>query len=158
MTMLLAALLAAATPLRNPFWPEGYVGEREAIVEDPQVRIAAPATPPDAKAATTNAAAKANAEFKPVNMADGPGIDRLWTRARKTLRFGSTLRTDADAGRSAVTVNGKVYADGDLISVNHNGYRFTWRLQMSAATNILKLLRVKLREIPTSPEEKGSGQ
>ena len=37
--LLLAAALAATIPLRNPFWPVGYSGEREPISEEPRFEV-----------------------------------------------------------------------------------------------------------------------
>ena len=68
MNLLLPIALLATIPLRNPFWPVGYTGEREPIVDEPRVKIAAPAeetTEEDTKTSVTAeaiAAAEAEAE------------------------------------------------------------------------------------------------
>lgn len=155
MSILLATAILATIPLRNPFWPVGYAGEREAIFDEPHVKVATPTeetAEEDVKTsvtAETIAAAAAEAD-------SGQSLDRLWIKARKALKFGSTLKLGDDNGRQAVTINGKIYADGDLVSFNHNGYRFTWKVKQLTDNNTLKLLRVKARELESEPEEKGT--
>lgn len=154
MSMLLATAILATIPLRNPFWPVGYTGEREAIFDEPHVKVATPAeetTEEDVKTSVTAEAIAAAAEAD-----SGQSLDRLWIKARKALKFGSTLKLGDDNGRQSVTINGKIYADGDLVSFNHNGYRFTWKVKQLTDNNTLKLLRVKARELESEPEEKGT--
>ena len=156
MNPLLTFVLLAAIPLRNPFWPVGYTGEREAIVDDPHIKVAAAAEEASEEDTKTSVTAEAIAAAEADEAESGQGLDRLWIKARKALRIGSTLKIGGDGGRQAVTINGKIYADGDLISFNHNGYRFTWRVKQLTENNTLKLLRVKARELETETDEKGS--
>ena len=157
MSALLATALLATIPLRNPFWPVGYTGEREPIVDEPRVKVAAAASEETAEEDTkTSVTAEAIAEAEAKEQKNGQGLDRLWIKARKQLKIGSTLKLGGDKGRQAITINGKIYADGDLVSFNHNGYRFTWRVRELTDNNTLKLVRVKARELETETEEKGS--
>ena len=55
-----------------------------------------------------------------------------------------------------MTINDKIYADGDLVSFNYNGYRFTWKVRELTDNNTLKLLRIRARELEEEPEEKGT--
>ena len=156
MSALLATALLATIPLRNPFWPVGYTGEREPLVVEPRVKVAAAASEETAEEDTkTSVTAEAIAEAEAQEQENGQGLDRLWIKARKQLKIGSTLRLGGDKGRQAITINGKIYADGDLVSFNHNGYRFTWRVRELTDNNTLKLLRVKARELESDTEEKG---
>ena len=153
MSALLATALLATIPLRHPCWPVGYTGEREPIVDEPRVKVAAAASEETAEEDTkTSVTAEAIAEAEAQEQENGQGLDRLWIKARKQLKIGSTLRLGGDKGRQAITINGKIYADGDLVSFNHNGYRFTWRVKQLTDNNTLKLLRVKARELEEEPK------
>ena len=156
MNLLLATALLATIPLRNPFWPVGYTGEREAIVDEPHVKVAATTEETAEEDTKTSVTAEAIAAAEAEAADNGQGLDRLWIKARKALKIGSTLKAGGEDGRQAVTINGKIYADGDLVSFNHNGYRFTWRVKQLTENNTLKLLRVKARELETETDEKGS--
>ena len=39
MNLILPLFIAATIPLRNPFWPIGYIGEREAISDKPKIEV-----------------------------------------------------------------------------------------------------------------------
>jgi len=148
MSVILPLLLAATIPLRNPFWPVGHVGEREAITDKPRIQVKATAentTEDDTKTSVTAEAIAAAAEEA---LDDTQYTDRLWIAARKELRIGGTMRTNDEKGsHQSVTINDRIYADGDLISFNHNGRRFTWRVKSLTEGGTLKLIRVRVREI-----------
>ena len=156
MNNLLSIVLIATIPLRNPFWPVGYTGEREAIVDEPRLKVVTTTEETTAEDTRTSVTAEAIAAAEAEAADNGQGLDRLWIRARKALKIGSTLKLGGNDGRQAVTINGKIYGDGDLISFNHNGYRFTWRIKQLTDNNTLKLLRIKARELETETEGKGS--
>ena len=44
-------------------------------------------------------------------------------------------------------INGLAYGDGDLVSVSHNGRRFTWRVKGLTNKDTIKLVRVRARTI-----------
>ena len=156
MNSLLPIVLFATIPLRNPFWPVGYTGEREAIVDEPRIKVTTTTEETTAEDTRTSVTAEAIAAAEAEAADDAQGLDRLWIKARKDLKIGSTLKLGGNDGRQAVTINGKIYGDGDLVSFNHNGYRFTWRIKQLTDNNTLKLLRIKARELETEPEGKGS--
>ena len=156
MNNLLSIVLIATIPLRNPFWPVGYTGEREAIVDEPRLKVVTTTEETTAEDTRTSVTAEAIAAAEAEAADNGQGLDRLWIKARKVLKIGSTLKLGGNDGRQAVTINGKIYGDGDLISFNHNGYRFTWRIKQLTDNNTLKLLRIKARELETETEGKGS--
>ena len=54
-----------------------------------------------------------------------------------------------------MTINGNIYADGDLVSANVNGLRFTWRVKGLTETGTLRLQRIRMREIEEPSEDKG---
>jgi hypothetical protein len=70
-----------------------------------------------------------------------------WDAARKALKFGGRvkLREDDASSSSSVVINGKVYADGDLISITHDSRRFTWRIEGLSDKNKLKLVRLRAK-------------
>ena len=144
---LFPLLLAATIPLRNPFWPIGHHGEREAITDKPKIEIMVTpeaATEEDTKTSVTAEAIAAAEEASD----DRQYATRLWIAARKTLKIGGTMRTqDEKGGHQSVTINGRIYADGDLISVNHDGKRFTWRIKNLTEGGTLKLSRVRYRKL-----------
>jgi len=156
MSAAISILLIATIPLRNPFWPIGHVGDREAIVDDPHVKIAASEQPTE-EDTKTSVTAEAIAAAAAAEAEDGQSLDRLWIKARKALKIGNIMKTDGRNSRQAVSINGKIYADGDLISFNHSGYRFTWRVKQLTEQNTLKLQRLRMRELEET-EEKGSAQ
>ncbi len=143
-------LLAATIPLRNPFWPIGHVGTREPIVDAPRVKVAseAPATDEDTKTSiTAESIAEAAREAD-----DAQAVERRWVKARKSLRIGSILKMSGTRSRQAITINGGIYADGDLVSANHEGYRFTWRVKEVTDSKTLRLIRVRIRECDEEPK------
>lgn len=152
----LLALLLATIPLRNPFWPVAYTGEREPIVDEPRVKVAAQPDEPSEEDTKTSVTAETIAAAAAEESNNGQSLDRLWIKARKALRIGGTVRIGGADGRQAVTINGKIYSSGDLVSFNHNGYRFTWRVKQLTDNNTLKLIRIKARELEMETEEKGS--
>ena len=158
MSALLSIALVATIPLRNPFWPVGYTGDREPIVDEPRVKVAAAAEEAKDEDTKTSVTAEAIAAAEAEAADDRQGLDRLWIKARKQLRIGSTLTIGGERGRQSVTINGKIYADGDLVSFNHNGYRFTWRIKQLTDNNTLKLIRIRARDLETEPEEKGTSK
>ena len=159
-----AAAFAAdePVPVRNPFWPIGYDGERAIITAEPRVKVTAPAvaktdddTTTAADVATVAAAAAASATV--VENAQS----QQWIAARKTLTVESPLIVKDGAGfrRSSVMINGKAYADGDFVSITHSGKRFTWKVVGLNDSDVLKLVRVRVREIEEPAKiEKGNNK
>ena len=132
--------LIAAVAVRNPFWPIGYEGEREVISAEPivDVGVATPTTDEE-ETATAGAVARSSQTIS----------DRHWSEARKTLKTsGMTVITGQDGKRrQCIMINGLAYGDGDLISVNHEGHRFTWRVKGLTNRDTIKLVRVRAKKI-----------
>ena len=154
MTGAILLLAAATIPLRNPFWPVGYRGTPEPIDDEPRVRVAA-----DASAAAAEDDAKTSASVEAIAAAardadDAQAMERRWIRARKSLRVGGlVMKTAGDENRQSIAINGLIYGDGDLVSVNHDGWRFTWRVKKLTENKTLQLVRVRAREL----EEEAQG-
>lgn len=137
MTSIAPLLMIAATvPLRNPFWPVGHTGTMEIITDEPRVVVQAPVQ-------------KEEEEEKPVAPVAEPEPDqaqiaaKLWSDARKALKIGGKMNM---GGKHAITINGKIYSDGDLVSVTVQGKRFTWRITGLTDTGSLRLRRVRMRD------------
>jgi len=139
------AVLIAAVLLRNPFWPINYEGEREAISAEPRVAVKAS---PEAKDETQTALAQQETRQRAMERV----TSQNWIAARKTLRIGGTVRAKQPDGsiRSSVFINGRDYIDNDLVSVNCNGHRFTWRVTGLTGNGTLKLERVRSRPLENS--------
>lgn len=145
-------LLFAALAVRNPFWPIGYEGELEVISADPKVEIQSAAAAEGEEIATAATAATAAALAATSQKTSA----RRWQEARKTLRIsGTTVVTDQQTfrQRQSVIINGYTYGDGDLISVNHEGHRFTWRIRGLTEGATLKLERVRVKELEEDIKE-----
>lgn len=156
MTAILPLLLAATIPLRNPFWPVGHAGTRESITDEPRIQVKAQAeTAEDRETSVTPEAVAAAAAEEAVD--ETQAAARLWIAARKSLKIGATMR--GSENRQSVSINGKIYSDGDLVSVNYDGRRFTWRVKRLTENGSLKLQRIRLRDLDEVPEpKKGTGR
>lgn len=172
----------AEAGVRNPFWPIGYEGTRETISpevrERPRPVVTDPAKlPPPLNAAERAAreAAKSAAEKAAKEAAEKAAAERAakeaaaraeaerkkreissahWTAARATLKIGGRvkLREDDAIQNTSVVINGKVYSDGDYISITHDSRRFTWRVEGLSEMNKLKLVRVRAKYLDKSGE------
>ena len=142
----LVPFLVVAVAVRNPFWPIGYEGIKEEISAEPKVEIRAPAAPETDDTATAGAVAQAAAQAA---LAAQVVSSRTWAEARRTLRItGTTTVTDAKGRkRQSVIINGHTYGNGDLISINHEGHRFTWCVQGLTEGATLRLIRLRVKDI-----------
>ena len=140
------AILFAAMLLRNPFWPIGYEGEREEISAEPRVTVKAA---PEAK---DEAEETAKAQQETRQMIMERATSRNWAAARKSLRIGGTVlaRQPDGSTKSSVFINGRDYVDNDLVSVNFEGQRFTWRVTGLTGSGTLKLKRVRVRPLEST--------
>ena len=165
--------------VRNPFWPMGYEGVRETI--SPNVRKkpkkAEPKKAPpamtvaerkkqEAEKAAAEKAAKEAAEQAAREKAEKEAAERAeaerkkreitgahWDAARAALKFAGRVKLREDANEnSSVVINGKVYADGDLISITHDSRRFTWRVEGLSDKSKLKLVRIRAKYLEKSGE------
>lgn len=140
--MSATAVIFAAMLLRNPFWPIGYEGEREEISDKAHIVVNAA---PETKEETQTA--RAQQETRQIDMERE--TSRSWAAARKSLRIGGTALARQPDGttRSSVFINGRDYVDNDLVSVNFEGQRFTWRVTGLTGSGTLKLQRVRVRPL-----------
>lgn len=172
----------ATNGVRNPFWPMGYEGVRETIspnVREKPKKAVPKKTPPaltaaerkkqEAEKAAAEKAAKEAAEKAAREKAAKEAAERAeaerkkreitgthWDAARAALKFGGRvkLREDDANENSSVVINGKVYADGDLLSITHDSRRFTWRVEGLSGKSKLKLVRIRAKYIE-KPGEAG---
>ena len=159
--------------VRNPFWPMGYEGVRETISPNvrqkpkkaepkkaPPALTAAERKKQEAEKAAAEKAAKEAAEKAAREKAEKEAAARAeaerkrreitgahWDAARAALKFGGRvkLREDDANESSSVVINGKVYADGDLLSITHDSRRFTWRVEGLSGKSKLKLVRIRAK-------------
>ena len=146
--LLLAAAMAATAPVRDPFWPVGFEGERHPISVEPRF---APETGLKAEATAsavpvkTNAVVVVDAGEEWARRAEAARLklemDERWAAAVKQLKFGGVVKMQA--GPSAVLINDRARAEGDYVLFDHGGYRFIWRVARSATEQKLRLDRVK---------------
>lgn len=139
-------LILAAIAVRNPFWPIGFDGEREIISAEPKIDVSVATAPTDEDTATAGAVARSSQTIS----------ERHWSEARKTLKTsGITVVTGQDGTRrQCIMLNGLAYGDGDLVSVNHNGRRFTWRIKGLTEKDTVKLVRIRAKTIEeTKPKD-----
>ena len=148
-----AAIIVAASALllRNPFWPIGYEGEREAITAEPRVVVK---TAPEPKEEVQTAKSQSQQESlqKEKEREMKRDTSRNWVAARQKLRIGGPVRAKQPDGttRSSVFINGRDYADNDFVSINHDGHRFTWRVTGLTEKGTLKLERIRSRPLENS--------
>lgn len=154
--MSAAFAIVAAIAVRNPFWPIGHEGRLEPITPEPKVEVQLAAAS-DADETTTAAAAAKVAAAEVAEREDARRISsRSWSEAKKTLKVtGTTTIRDPDGTtRHGVIINGFTYGDGDLISTNHEGHRFTWRVSGLTRDGALRLRHVRARELEDDSAEK----
>ena len=152
--------IIAAIAVRNPFWPIGFEGEKEEITAEPRVVVKQQAEVAVDSTATATPAEEVT-KAAPDAEAEAPASNEIlpihWKEAKKSLRITGSTTITADDGtkRHCVLINGLTYGDGDLISVNHNGRRFTWRVQGLTEGASLKLQRVRAKDIEEEDHSKG---
>ena len=141
---------------RNPFWPLGYEGTREKITAEMRV---IPKPPEQVKAEREAELLEKKTREQMAQEAEAARVEaerrarvvtpEHWQAAYKTLRIGGRVKAGADDGRTAssVMINGKVYGDGDLVSITHGANRFTWRVTGLTDGKSVRLERVHARHL-----------
>ncbi len=155
---------------RNPFWPIGYEGTREKITGEMRV---IPKPPEQVKAEREAELLEKKTREQMAQEAEAARVEaerrarivtpEHWQAAYKTLRIGGRVKAGADDGRTAssVMINGKVYGDGDLISITHGANRFTWRVTGLTDGKSVRLERVHARHLgakATENQQKKNGE
>ena len=143
----------SAIPVRNPFWPIGYEGEREIITAAARISLASPVAAEGGDDTETAAAAAAAAAAKAAN---GNANSQHWIQARKSLAISSpmTIRGADGKRRTCVMINSRTYADGDIVSAVHGSRKFFWRVIGLTDSGVLKLVRVRADRIDAEAETK----
>ncbi len=100
---------AGGAEFRDPFWPVGYKPAKEA----PPPPRAVEATPE-----ATKPAAPPPAESEPA-----------WKAAIRLLRISGYA--EGNSSRSCV-INGRTVSESEKISIVHEGFRYTWRIDRIA--------------------------
>jgi len=172
--LLLAAgtLFSAEERVRNPFWPQGFEGVRYAISEEPRYPtrpnvVADSPTNPKLKPGESvntitnsvgrvmqvvDAGLEGDALLEEANKTPEQIEDELWKEASRHLQISDSLSFISDGRmRQSININGLVYSDGDLISVNVVTNRFTWLVRGYNTNGVLRIERIKYR--PLAPGE-----
>ena len=101
---------------RDPFWPVGYSPAKEEPPPPPspqkiaEVKPAAPENKPDAPPAPAE-----------------PEPD--WRAAMRLLRISGYAES---GGRRTCVINGRTVSETEKVSIVHDGFRYTWRLDVIA--------------------------
>ena len=135
---------AAPQPVRNPFWPVGYEGERTVISPVPRVqKVFAPAPEPVKKE-----------EPKPVVQEapkpKGAATVAEWAAARAQIKVGVVMRARNVAGaneRASVIFNGKVCNVGEEVKIDTQYRSYVWRFEGIGKGGVVKLVRVRTEDI-----------
>ena len=128
------------------------VAAREAAAKEAAAKEAA-AKAAAAKAAAEKAAAEKKAAQEAIAKAEAERKREIsredWKKAMKSLKIGNpaVITTQDGKMRSTISINGNIYGDGDLMSVTHEGIRFTWRIKGLAGGEKLKLERIRARRV-----------
>ncbi len=140
-TQLFAAVALLALPalaaggenddpgFRDPFWPVGYSPAK--ATPQPQPKTEAP---------------KAPAEKKPEQPPPPPEPEPDWRAALRLLKISGYA--ESGETRSCV-INGKTVSESEKISIVHDGFRYTWRLDRIAPQKAqMRFTRVSVARIP----------
>ena len=135
---------AAPQPVRNPFWPVGYEGERTVISPVPRVQKAlAPAPEPVKKES-------AQPVVQDVPKPTGAATVAEWTAARAQIKVGVVMRARNVAGaneRASVIFNGKVCNVGEEVAIESQHRRYVWRFEGIGKGGVVKLVRVRTEDV-----------
>ena len=147
-----ALMLAAALAVRNPFWPIDYDGPLESITDEPKVAVETSEASENDDTAT---AATAAVEHARKSNESNDTLPRHWQKASKELRntARTTITMPDGTKRLGFIINGRTYGVGDLISITHDGRRFTWRVTGRTESGGPKLKRHKAHLIETDPKD-----
>ena len=98
---------------RDPFWPVGYSPDKE---EPPKPQKVEPVKP-------------VAQEKKPEAPPPPPEPEPDWRAAMRLLRISGYAES---GGRRTCVINGQTVSESEKISIVHDGFRYTWRLDQIA--------------------------
>ena len=98
---------------RDPFWPVGYSPAKE--------------EPPKPK--TVETAKPVVKETKPEQPPPPPEPEPDWPAAMRLLRISGYAES---GGQRSCVINGRTVSEAEKISIVHNGFRYTWRIDRIA--------------------------
>ena len=98
---------------RDPFWPVGYSPAKE---EPPKPQKVEPVKP-------------VAQEKKPEAPPPPPEPEPDWRAAMRLLRISGYAES---GGRRTCDINGQTVSESEKISIVHDGFRYTWRLDRIA--------------------------
>ena len=114
---------------RDPFWPVGYSPAKE--------------EPPKPK--TVETAKPVVKETKPEQPPPPPEPEPDWHAAMRLLRISGY----AESGNTrSCVINGRTVSEGEKISIVHDGFRYTWRLdRIAAQKSQMRFLRLSVTRL-----------
>ena len=130
-------------PPRDPFWPVGYSPAKD---EPPSP----PPPPPKAEEPPPVAAPE---EPQTLPVPDMPEPD--WPAALRRLRISGYAEVN---GHRSCVINGRTISESEKISIVHDGFRYTWRLDRIAPQKAqMRFTRLTVALLPssTNPQPKG---
>ena len=144
-TQLFAAVALLALPalaaggenddpgFRDPFWPVGYSpAKNEPPPPPPPKAVEAPKPAPEQK--------------KPEQPPPPPEPEPDWRAALRLLKISGYAES---GGARSCVINGKTVSESEKISIVHDGFRYTWRLDRIAPQKAqMRFTRLAVSRLP----------
>ena len=116
---------------RDPFWPVGYSPAKE---EPP---------PPPPKVETPMPVVQ---EKKPEEPPPPPEPEPDWPAAMRLLRISGYAES---GGKRTCVINGRTVSETEKISIVHDGFRYTWRLdRIAPQKSQMRFTRLAVARVP----------
>lgn len=140
--------VAAPQPVRNPFWPVGYEGERAVISPVPRVRKA-PMTAPQPEKEKSSAPVVQEEEKPPT----GEATVEEWRIACRQIKVGVVMRARKKGAEELASVifNGKICNVGEEVLMDTKHRRFIWKFAGIGRGGVVRLVRVRTEPIVQKP-------
>ena len=117
---------------RDPFWPVGYSPAKEEPPPPPKVEAPKPVVQ----------------EVKPEEPPPPPEPEPDWRAAMRLLRISGYAES---GGRRTCVINGKTVTETEKISIVHEGFRYTWRLdQIAPQKSQMRFTRLTVTRLPAN--------
>lgn len=140
---------AAPQPVRNPFWPVGYEGERTLISPVPRVRKVSEPPPAPETPATPASPTVQEEEKRPT----GEATVEEWKAACRQIKVGVVMRARKKGSdeRASVVFNGQVCNVGEEVRMPTRRWVFVWRFAGIGAGGVVRLVRLRTQPVVDVP-------
>lgn len=154
----LAAAGVNVKPVRNPFWPVGYQGRREAITDGGEAERIATGATAGAVAMPGGETAETEAAETVVEAAPESADEQMWGKALALLKPGGvvTVREGEGGAGQYGMLNGRVFKAGDCVTVRADGRLYKWMIRAFDADGRVRLDRIGVRA--DASKTKGDGK